>query len=99
MSLKVASERCASCIFGPNSPLRHDTERMRELSEAWRAQDTHQICHAFGHGEVDDDGNEVLVGEEVVCRGFFDTQPHGQLLRIAGRINCIEFVDPPENDD
>lgn len=68
---------------------------MRELAKEWERQDTHQICHHFGSGGDDD----ALEGENVVCRGFYETQflekGTGQLLRIAARLNLIEFVEPP----
>lgn len=94
--LKIAKTRCGSCIFGPNSAIKGRPARMRQLQREWRAADAHQICHAFGVGETDDDGHEYLEGEDVVCRGFYDTQPPSQMMRIAERINCIEFVEQPK---
>lgn len=77
-----------------------DAKRIAQLRRERRATDSHQICHAFGHGEMNDEGVEELVGEDVVCRGFYETEYEkrgtGQMLRIAERINCVEFVDPPE---
>lgn len=102
--LKVCSVQCGSCIFGPNSAIAGRPERMRELERAWKREDTHQICHHFGVGEG---GDEALSGEDVVCRGFYDTQfirkGTGQMLRIAERLGAIfgkpgiEFVDPPDS--
>jgi hypothetical protein len=86
---RVAATQCESCIFGPNSAIKDRPERMRDLAASWRANDTFQICHAFGVGDFDDDGNEMLDGEEVVCRGFYDTQPPCQMQRIAERLQAI----------
>lgn len=89
VGFRVAAEQCATCIFGPNSAIKDRPERMRDLVDEWRKNDGFQICHAFGIGETDDDGNETLIGEEVACRGFFDTQPACQIERIAGRLEAI----------
>lgn len=96
MGLKVASKMCGSCIFGPNSAIKGRPERMRDLAEQWRRHDTFQVCHHAGTEGEDDDGNPVLDGEAIVCRGFYDTQPPSQMIRIAQRLNCIEFVDVPD---
>ena len=69
---KIAAERCATCIFGENSPV--GPARMRDLHEAW-GEHGHQICHQFGTGPMPDDENpEDMDGEDVCCRGFFETQ-------------------------
>ncbi len=106
--LKVAATRCVSCIFGPNSPIKDRPARMRDLKRIWRLRDTHQICHHHGiegdseEYDPDDEGAASAItpldGEDVVCRGFYDTQPWGQMLRIADRLGCIVFVSQPATD-
>jgi hypothetical protein len=54
--------------------------RRTELLTECRRKDIHFICHK---------------SKDVCCRGFFDTQT-SQLMRISGRLNCIEFVPVPE---
>jgi len=104
--LKVAAARCSTCIFGPNSPIKDRPARMRELKRFWRLHDSHQVCHKFaiegyedGDEPLDEDAPPASInGEEVVCRGFYDTQTWGQMLRIADRLGCIVFVPQPAAD-
>lgn len=64
------------------------------VRECTRRQ-TYIPCHETMQPYEDmdeDDGN--LDGP--VCRGFFDAHGHvSQLVRIAGRLNAIEFVPAP----
>jgi len=50
--------------------------RMKEVLAECRSNDSHFICHKT---------------EDTCCRGFFDTRT-SQMIRIAGRLNMIEFV-------
>lgn len=55
---------------------------MVSILKGCKKKDTHFICH-----------KATIAGEEVVCKGFFDTQT-SQMIRIAGRLNMIKEVDP-----
>ena len=70
-------------------------KRFREQMSLCRKKDTHQICHQFGVG----DENGPLDGDDVMCRGFYETQPLSQMLRIAERLNYVRFVDQPLVED
>ncbi len=38
-------------------------------------------------------------GEQILCKTFFDKLGHhSQMVRIAGRLNMIEYVDQPIAD-
>lgn len=62
---KIAKERCATCIFGPNSPIA--AARMRNLKKSWNdpGKPAHQVCHTHGR---------PATREDVWCRGFLETQ-------------------------
>jgi hypothetical protein len=59
-------------------------QRRAEIIREITRKDCHFICHKT---------------DDVCCRGDFDQRGGGQLARIAGRLNMIEFVDVPESKD
>ena len=63
---------------------------MRQLQADWARRDTHQTCHAFG---TVNDGQ--VLGEDVVCRGWWDTQTSNG-ARIAERLGIVSFEEQPE---
>jgi hypothetical protein len=81
--LQVCEKQCDQCLFSPNRIV--SKARMAEILRGCRRNDTHFVCHK----------GSLTGNDELVCRGFFDTQS-SQLIRIAGRMNMIEFVPPPE---
>jgi len=85
---EVNKEKCKTCIFGANSPI--SKARFAQLKRSWAKDDCHQVCHASTHNNG-----------SVVCRGYYDAAMRGaidmgQLMRIAGRLNAIIFVDVPD---
>ena len=52
-------------------------ERMAEIIKDCRKADSHFICHKHN---------------DVMCRGYYETQPVPQMLRIAERLRMVEFV-------
>lgn len=81
MSFYVRHERCDECLLGPN----HITipGRREAILRKCLRDDTHFECH-----------KGTLRGKQLCCRGFFDQfEGVGQLLRIAGRLGAIKFVD------
>jgi hypothetical protein len=98
---KVARERRATCIFGPNSPL--SAARMREVTRSWAGGNGHQICHHFGSGEAGSrPGDEDFEGEDVWCRGFYDTQtPESvkELMRDFESVGLVRLVGEPPKDN
>ncbi len=83
---KVCEERCSTCVFGVNSPI--SAERMRELADGWKKRG-HQICHHHG---------VVGHGEDVWCRGFWETQITDVLQALFIAMGYVVFVpcDPEE---
>ncbi|MHB1777999.1 MAG: hypothetical protein ACYCU7_18755 [Acidimicrobiales bacterium] len=57
-----------------------DTRRNQILRDL-RRRDAHFFCH-----------KGTIVGREVVCHGSYESMP--QMVRIAGRLGVIVFVDP-----
>lgn len=89
MGFKVNKEQCSTCIFGANSPLAEG--RLNYYKKEWEKKDTHQECH---HATAQE--------KNIVCKGYFDAAMKGavnmgQLMRIAGRLNVIEFVEVKED--
>lgn len=79
MSLEVKKEQCNQCLFSNNRIV--SKERMKSIIKGCQQKDTHFECH-----------KGTLEGKNIVCRGFFDRMT-SQMIRIAGRLNMIEFVD------
>lgn len=80
---KVMEERCDECLFGKNKIV-SNARRSTILREIER-KDSHFICH-----------KATLAGESIACRGDWDQRGCGQLGRIAGWLNVVEFVAAPE---
>lgn len=78
---KVMREKCNECLFS-GSKIVSDKRRRQVLSEC-RQSNSHFICH-----------KATIAGESICCRGFYDTQT-SNLMRIAQRLNAVEFVDEP----
>lgn len=79
--MKVAKKYCSQCPWLPGTTVVRP-ERLAQIKEELLRKDTHFICHkSITNG-----------GEEVTCRGGYNFH-HGQLIRIAGRLGVIEFVD------
>ena len=85
MSFRVCAERCDECLFG-RTPIVSDSRRRAILADIQR-KDTHFICHKFA----------LAGGQDVCCRGDYDRNPaRTNLMRIAGRLGAVEFVELPE---
>lgn len=77
--LKVADKKCSQCLFSKDRIVRPG--RVQDIIEQCRKNDSHFICHKGS-----------IAGVDVVCRGFYDTQT-SQVIRVAQRLNAVEFVD------
>jgi len=76
---KVKKECCNQCLFSKDRIV--SGERMKEILSDCRKNDTHFICHKAS-----------IEGENNCCRGFYDKQS-SSMIRIAQRLNCVEFVN------
>ncbi len=77
--LEVCSRKCDQCLFTEHKIV-SDARRAQILRDLQR-NDSHFFCH-----------KGTLIHREVVCRGSYDMMP--QMVRIAGRLGIVEFVDP-----
>lgn len=96
--LTVMPEKCASCIFGPNTPI--PPERFAELRAQWEARgnETFQVCHQTGAWDVDDPDDEPPE-EYSVCRGFYDEMVVRRglpvaIIQIAERLGFLDVLEP-----
>ena len=77
-SFKVMSKACEECLFGKNKIV--SDKRKAEILAGCESRDSHFICH-----------KGTIVGQDVCCHAFYKTHSTN-LIRIARRLNCIEFV-------
>lgn len=84
--MKVYKECCKNCLLSKNSIV--SPERRKEIIEGCAREQNHFICHK---ASMDD--------QEILCKTFFDKLGHhSQMVRIAQRLDMIEFVDQPEHE-
>ncbi len=82
--MKVCAARCNQCLFSDQRIV--SKTRKAELIRNARRADAHFICHKHTMANPK---------AQVMCRGWYETQPPSQLLRIAERLNCVTFVEEP----
>jgi hypothetical protein len=80
--MKVLRKRCPECLFTDARIV--SERRAADIIRECARKDTHFICH-----------RATMNGFEAVCRGFYD-QSTSQMIRIAQRLNGLEFIDVPE---
>lgn len=86
-SFRVCAKRCDQCLFSSAKVVSED--RKIDILRTCATEDKHFICHKFTIAEGP--------GSQVCCRGFYDADPAAtNLMRIAGRLGAVEFVDLPE---
>jgi hypothetical protein len=98
--LRVMTERCETCIFGPHSPV--SAERFAELRKLWeqRGAEHYQVCHHSAVGDIDDeDEMATVLTEGVVCRGWYDEfyvrrGTPVAAIQIAERLGHLGWADP-----
>ena len=80
MSLKVFKEQCNKCLLSKNRIV--SAKRVKQIISECKSQQLHFICHKTNDGE------------ETICKGYFDKYGHySQMVRIASRLNQLEFVE------
>ena len=87
MGLKVFKECCKNCLLSEDRIV--SSKRAKEIIKDCAESQTHFICHkATMNGD-----------EEVVCKKFFDTIGYkSQMVRIAQRLNALEFVEQSDTE-
>ncbi len=81
MSLKVFNKSCQNCLLSKDRIV--SPERAKEIIEECKKKQKHFICHK---------------SDDIVCRTFYDRLGHySQVIRIAERLNMIQFVEHTDN--
>jgi hypothetical protein len=84
--LKVFKECCKNCLLSENRIV--SPKRAKEIIKDCAENQTHFICHKAS-----------MKDEEVVCKKFFDTIGYkSQMVRIAQRLNALQFVDQSDSE-
>jgi hypothetical protein len=83
MGLEICEERCNQCLFSENRIV--SKTRMAQIVRDCRRNDTFFQCH-----------KHTIAGNDVMCRGYYETQPPRQMQRIAERLNAVQFVPTPK---
>ena len=84
--LKVFDKCCKNCLYSADSIV--SPERRKQITKDAVAEQSYFICHKAS-----------MKGEEVVCKKFYGTLGHtSQMIRIAGRLNAIEFVEQSDDE-
>jgi hypothetical protein len=79
--LKVYQECCHNCLLSKHRIVSPKTAKdlLNEIAE----KQSYFVCHQAS-----------MNGEEIVCKTFFDKLGHqSQMIRIAERLNVIQFVE------
>lgn len=74
----VCAKQCATCIYGPRSPI--DLERRHEMEAETKRRDSAIICHS------------TLDGDHAVCRGYYDRQETTPLRLAKALWNVREVI-------
>jgi len=87
MGLKVFKECCKNCLLSEDRIV--SPKRVKGIIKDCVEKQTHFICHK---ATLKDD-------EEIVCSAFFKTMGHkSQMVRIAERLNVLEFVEQSDSE-
>lgn len=86
MSLKVYSECCKNCLLSENRIV--SPARAKRIIKDCVSKQSYFVCHKAS-----------MKDEEVICRNFYkQLGGHSQMVRIAERLNCLEFVEQPDSE-
>lgn len=82
MGLKVYKEYCKNCLFSKDAIV--SPERRKDIVQHCTKNQTHFICHK---------------SDDVVCNTFYEKLGGvSQMVRIAERLDMIEFVEQAEHE-
>lgn len=81
---RVCSKQCGNCLFGKDRIV--SASRMKEVVKSCIDGDKHFICHEHS-----------IVGQDVMCRGYYDRGLPSQMRRIAERLGVLRFVDTADS--
>lgn len=84
--LKVYSECCKNCLLSKDRIV--GAKRVKEILQGCARDQNHFICHKAS-----------MDGKEIVCKSFYDKFGHvSQMVRIAERMNMVEFVAQSDHE-
>lgn len=84
--LKVYSECCKNCLLSKDRIV--SPKRAKELLKEIAETQSYFVCHKASMND-----------QEIVCKTFFDKLGHqSQMIRIAERLNVVQFVELPDSE-
>lgn len=84
--MKVYKECCGNCLLSEDAIV--SPSRRKGIIKGCIQNQTHFQCH-----------KATIEGKDILCKAFYDKLGHhSQLVRIAKRLNAIEFVEQPNQD-
>ena len=84
--LKVYQECCQNCLLSKDRIV--SPKRAKDLLKEIEEKQSYFVCHKAS-----------MNGEEIVCKTFFDKLGHqSQMIRIAERLNAVQFVEQNNNE-
>lgn len=85
MGFKVYKEYCNNCLLSPDRIV--SPQAAKEIIKDCTNEQSYFVCHKAS-----------MKDKEVCCKKFYDELGHtSQMIRIAERLNAIEFVE--QEDD
>jgi len=102
----VRATRCATCIFGPRSPI--PPERLEELKATWASEDRAQECHhhtardehvgCAGHYQM---GRLGIVYHPVIAiaRQIFPQVSIAQAYEVFERLGWVHLFEDEDAED
>lgn len=88
MGFKVYKHPCKNCLLTKNKIV--SDERKKDILSDIMQQQSYFVCHKSSMSEEG--------GQGVCCKKFYDDMGHfSQMIRIAERLNAVEFIDQPDN--
>ena len=84
--LKVYQECCNNCLLSKDRIV--SPKIAKDLLKEIEEKQSYFVCHKAS-----------MKGEEIVCKNFFDNLGHqSQMIRIAERLNAVQFVEQKNNE-
>lgn len=86
MGLKVYNECCKNCLLSKDRIV--SAKIAKDIIKGCTEKQTHFICH-----------KATIENKEIVCKSFYDKFGHvSQMVRIAERMNMVEFINQSESE-
>lgn len=84
--MKVFKECCKNCLLSKDRIVSSKTAK--GIVKDCISNQSYFICHKAS-----------IQGKDIMCKSYFDSFGHTvQLVRIAQRLNCLEFVEQSETE-